>query len=63
MSDGATDKIKGKTNEIIGKAKRGVGEALDDKDLKDAGTRQEVKGAVQTAVGNVKDALDKATKL
>ena len=62
MSDGTKDKITGQTNEAIGKVKRGLGDALNDKDLKDAGDRQEAKGDAQTAVGKAKDAIDKATK-
>ena len=62
MSAGTSDKIKGQTNEAIGKVKRGLGKALDDKDLKDKGDLQEAKGDAQTAAGKAKDAIEKATK-
>jgi len=62
MSDGTADKIKGQTNEAIGKMKRGVGEALGNQKLKDKGDLQEAKGDAQTAIGKAKDAIDKATK-
>jgi len=62
MNDGTTDKIKGKANEVAGKVKRGVGEAFDDKELKESGDRQEAKGDMQKVVGKVKGAIDKATE-
>jgi uncharacterized protein YjbJ (UPF0337 family) len=61
---GATaDKIKGVTNEAIGKAKQGVGEATGSDLLKGEGIIQEVKGKGQKAVGDAeqatKDAINK----
>jgi uncharacterized protein YjbJ (UPF0337 family) len=61
---GATaDKIKGVTNEAIGKAKQGVGEATGSDRLKGEGIIQEVKGKGQKAVGDAeqatKDAINK----
>ena len=50
-----TDKIKGATNEAVGKAKQGIGKAVDSDKLKGEGAAQEVKGKVQTAVGNAKE--------
>lgn len=52
-----TDKIKGKTNEVIGKGKQGMGEATNDPYLKGEGRVQEAKGKGQQAKGNVKDAV------
>lgn len=52
-----SDKIKGHTNEVIGKAKRAAGEALDRPDLKAEGDAQEAKGDVQKAKGEVKGAV------
>ena len=52
-----TDKIKGYTNEAVGKAKRAAGEALDDPKLKVEGDVQEAKGDTQKAVGKGKEAL------
>jgi uncharacterized protein YjbJ (UPF0337 family) len=59
-----TDKVKGATNEAIGKAKQGIGEATGSDRLKGEGIIQEVKGKGQKAVGDAKeatkDAVDKA---
>jgi uncharacterized protein YjbJ (UPF0337 family) len=58
------DKIKGATNESVGKAKQGVGEATDSDKLKGEGTMQEVKGKGQKTMGDAKkatkDAIDRA---
>jgi uncharacterized protein YjbJ (UPF0337 family) len=58
------DKIKGATNEAIGKAKQGVGEAVGSDRLQGEGAAQEVKGKGQKAVGGAKqatkDAVNKA---
>ena len=58
-----TDKIKGVTNEAIGKAKQGIGEATGSDRLKGEGVIQEVKGKGQKAVGDAeqatKDAINK----
>jgi uncharacterized protein YjbJ (UPF0337 family) len=55
-----TDKIKGVTNEAIGKAKQGLGEATGDERLEGEGAIQEVKGKGQKAMGDVKDAAKDA---
>jgi uncharacterized protein YjbJ (UPF0337 family) len=62
---GATaDKVKGTTNEAIGKAKQGVGEAVGNDRLQGEGAVQEIKGKGQKAVGDAeqatKDAVNKA---
>jgi uncharacterized protein YjbJ (UPF0337 family) len=62
---GATsDKIKGTANELAGKAKQGIGEAVGNDRLQGEGLIQEGKGHAQKAVGDakqgVKDAADKA---
>ena len=62
---GATaDKIKGATNEAIGKAKQGIGEASGSDQLQGEGVIQEVKGKGQKALGDAKqatkEAIDKA---
>ena len=46
-----TDKIKGASNEAIGKAKQGVGEAVGSDRLQGEGAIQELKGKGQKAVG------------
>lgn len=55
-----TDKIKGATNEAIGKAKQGLGEATGSDKLKAEGALQEAKGHGQKAVGDAKDAAKNA---
>jgi uncharacterized protein YjbJ (UPF0337 family) len=58
---GATeDKIKGATNEAIGKAKQGVGDAVGSDRMKGEGVVQEVKGKGQKAVGDAKEATKDA---
>ena len=58
---GATaDKIKGATNEAIGKAKQGIGEASGSDRLEGEGVIQEVKGKGQKAVGDAKQATKDA---
>jgi uncharacterized protein YjbJ (UPF0337 family) len=54
------DKVKGTTNEAIGKAKRGVGEAVGSDKLKGEGAVQEIKGKGQKAVGDAKEATKDA---
>ena len=58
------DKIKGVTNEAIGKAKQGIGEATGSERLQGEGVIQEVKGQGPQALGDAKeatkDAIDKA---
>jgi uncharacterized protein YjbJ (UPF0337 family) len=53
-----TDKVKGATNEAIGKAKQGIGEATGSDCLQGEGAIQEAKGKGQQALGDAK----KATK-
>src|SRR3569623_1740718 len=55
-----TDKIKGTTNEAVGKAKQGVGEATGSERLKGEGVVQEVKGKGRQAMGDAKDAAKAA---
>jgi len=50
-----TDKIKGATNEAIGKAKQGIGEATGSERLEGEGAMQEAKGKGQKAMGDAKD--------
>ena len=58
------DKVKGATNETVGKAKQGVGEATGSEKMKDEGAAQELKGKGQKVVGDAKqaakDAMNKA---
>ena len=58
---GATaDKVKGATNEAIGKAKQGIGEAVGSDRLEGEGVIQEVKGKGQQALGDAKEATKEA---
>ena len=58
---GATaDKVKGATNEAIGKAKQGIGEAVGSDRLEGEGVIQEVKGKGQKALGDAKEATKEA---
>ena len=50
-----TDKVKGATNEAIGKVKRSLGEATGSEELKGEGWIQEGKGKAQRALGEAKD--------
>jgi uncharacterized protein YjbJ (UPF0337 family) len=50
-----TDKIKGATNEAIGKARQGIGEATGSERLEGEGAIQEAKGKGQKAMGDAKD--------
>jgi uncharacterized protein YjbJ (UPF0337 family) len=56
----AADKVKGTTNEAIGKAKQGVGEAVGSDKLQGEGAVQEIKGKGQKAVGDAKEATKDA---
>lgn len=51
------DRIKGKMDEMAGRAKRQVGEWTGDNKTQAEGGAEEVKGKVQNAWGNVKDAV------
>ena len=58
------DKVKGATNEAVGKAKQGVGEAVGSDRLQGEGVIQEAKGKGQQALGDAKDAVkDAANKV
>jgi uncharacterized protein YjbJ (UPF0337 family) len=54
------DKVKGVTNEAIGKAKQGIGEATGSERLEGEGAIQEAKGKGQKALGDAKDATKDA---
>jgi uncharacterized protein YjbJ (UPF0337 family) len=58
------DKINGATNEAVGKAKQGIGEATGSEKLQGEGALQEAKGKGQQALGDAKDAVkDTADKV
>lgn len=52
-----TDKLKGEANEVIGKVKRVVGDALDRPDIHAEGDAQEAAGDLQNAKGEIKGAF------
>jgi len=51
------DRVKGKAEEVAGRAKRQVGEWTGDTEAQVEGGAQEVKGKVQNAWGKTKDAV------
>ncbi len=59
MSSSTSDKVKGATNEAIGKAKRHIGNVVDDEKLKGEGVAQEIKGHLQKRKGEAKEAIKK----
>lgn len=57
---GSSDKIEGKTNEMVGKAKQAVGEQKNDKKLIAEGKAQEAEGVLGHMIGNVKEYAETA---
>ena len=49
------DEIKGKMDDVVGKGKRKIGEAVDDTELQGEGLGQQAKGKIQNAWGNVRE--------
>lgn len=60
MSTGTETSVKGKFDEVAGKIKQGVGEAVHDDRLANEGTAQQVKGHGEQAWGSVKEAAENA---
>jgi len=56
-----SDDIKGTIDDAAGRAKRQVGEWTGDTKTQAEGAAQQVKGKAEKVVGNVRDAVDKAT--
>lgn len=56
------DTVKGTMDDAAGRAKRQVGEWTGNTDMQVDGAAQQVKGKVEKAVGNVKDAAKDAEK-
>ena len=54
---GTEDKIKGKANEAIGAAKRGVGDAINKAEMEVEGAAQQAKGKALGAMGDAKDKI------
>lgn len=51
-----TEKIEGKFDQVAGKIKQGVGEAVGNQRLANAGAAEQVKGVAKETWGNAKDA-------
>lgn len=51
------DRVEGSATNLGGKVKEGAGKLTGDEKLKNEGVADQVKGKVQKAVGNVKEAL------
>ena len=52
-----TDQVSGKFDQVKGKVKQGVGEALGNQKLANEGVVDQVKGSAKEVYGNVKDAV------
>jgi len=52
------DQVSGKTDQVKGKVKQGVGEAVGNKEMANRGVADQVKGNAKEAWGNVKDAAN-----
>ncbi len=50
-----TDKIQGKYDQVAGKIKQGVGEAIGNQKLANAGAAEQIKGVAKETWGNAKD--------
>jgi len=57
-----SDRIKGKAEEVTGRAKRQVGEWTGNEKTQAEGAAQEVKGKIQNTWGKTKDAVRDAVK-
>jgi uncharacterized protein YjbJ (UPF0337 family) len=58
MSTGTENTAKGKYDEVAGKVKQGVGEAVNNDRLANQGTAQQVKGHGEQAWGSVKQTAE-----
>ncbi len=52
-----SDRVKGAVKKKVGELKEGAGKAMGDEKLRQEGKAEKTAGAVQNAVGGVKDAL------
>jgi uncharacterized protein YjbJ (UPF0337 family) len=50
-----TEKVEGKFDQVAGKIKQGVGEAVGNQKLANAGAAEQIKGAAKETWGNAKD--------
>ena len=59
MEESTKDKIQGKINDLTGKAKEKVGDATNNPDLHDEGQDDQLKGKVQSKIGDIKKVFEK----
>ena len=59
MKDSTEDQVKGKIDELTGKAKEKLGQATDDPELEAEGTGQKIGGKIQKKVGDIKQVFEK----
>ena len=52
------DQVTGKVEQVTGKIKLGIGEAVGNDDLANSGVADQVKGTARETWGNVKDAMN-----
>jgi uncharacterized protein YjbJ (UPF0337 family) len=57
-----SDRVKGAIDNVAGTAKRKTGQLIGDTPLQIKGIAQQVKGKLESAWGNAKDAVHKANK-
>jgi len=53
-----TEKVEGKFDQVAGKIKQGVGEAIGSQKLANAGAAEQIKGAAKETWGKAKDTAD-----
>jgi uncharacterized protein YjbJ (UPF0337 family) len=53
-----TEKVEGKFDQVAGKIKQGVGEAVGNQKLANAGAAEQIKGAAKETWGHAKDAAN-----
>ncbi len=58
MAMGDDDKIKGKFDDMKGRAKKAWGEVTNDPDRKTEGSMDKAKGKLETVKGEIKNAID-----
>ena len=59
MEESTKDKVQGTINDAVGKVKEKVGEATNNPDLHDEGQDDQVKGKVQSKIGDIKKVFEK----
>jgi uncharacterized protein YjbJ (UPF0337 family) len=53
-----TEKVEGKFDQVAGKVKQGIGEAVGSQKLANAGAAEQIKGVAKETWGNAKDTAD-----